>query len=111
MKTKHKALRCPCGCDAPVHPLIEVTYTKLRRHFGNNLKVVNGVNCKDTRYAHGSALNVTMRSVHNDRAQKVLIAHCRMFTDVPLVLLAKRGVVMTYEETDNTEEKHASFRK
>lgn len=46
MRSQIKALRCPCGCDLPVHPHLEKMYSHLHRHYGRHMKVTEGVSCE-----------------------------------------------------------------
>ena len=101
MISKYKVLRCPCGCDLPADSMIEVLYARMRKHFGHNLKVLKAIDCSDVVYTNGLVMNVTLRSVHNDRSQKILKSYCDMYAGAIVTIPVKHGIVVSYRPQDS----------
>ena len=69
MKSIIKALRCPCGCDVPVNPLLERIYTHLK--FNYLFKVTKGVACED--YPETTLANTIELRVYGHRTAQELV--------------------------------------
>lgn len=46
MKSSIKVLQCPCGCELEVDKRLERMYAFIKRHYGQQVKVIKGVDCE-----------------------------------------------------------------
>lgn len=96
MKSSFKVLHCPCGCDLPVYPKIEEIYGIMKKHYGNNLKLVNGPNHEKEGFHTGHAIELKLRSVHVTRGQELLEAHTGLLVQSPNVQRTNKGLLISF---------------
>ena len=96
MKSKYKVLQCPCGCELPVYPKIEEIYGILKKHYSNNIRLVNGPNHEKAGFHTGHAIELKLRTVHVTRAQELLEAHTGLLVQSPDVQRTKKGLLISF---------------